>query len=78
MPIINQASPLPESYKDLPVVAGKPLLVFFAASKDPRTGESWCPDVRAALPVLQATFSAEDQPHLTYIEVGQRTEYEKV
>lgn len=30
--------------------------IAFLASKDPLTNQPWCPDVRAALPILEATF----------------------
>jgi hypothetical protein len=50
------------------------LFLAFIASNDPATGQSWCPDVRAAMPVLQKTFSSDDGSELAYVEVGQRPE----
>ncbi|KAI8304515.1 Serine/threonine-protein kinase pkn1 [Colletotrichum sp. SAR11_240] len=37
--------------------------------------ESWCPDVRAALPHINAAFSAETAPNMAFVEVGQRPEW---
>ncbi|KAI0472673.1 hypothetical protein GGR56DRAFT_676749 [Xylariaceae sp. FL0804] len=51
------------------------LFLAFVSSDDPRTGQSWCPDVRAALPYLEAAFEAEDKPTLLIVEVGQRPEW---
>ncbi|PWY89870.1 DUF953 domain protein [Aspergillus heteromorphus CBS 117.55] len=51
------------------------LFVVFVTSDDPATGQSWCPDVRAAWPVLEATFSPADAPQLAVVEVGQKPEW---
>ncbi|KAH9863989.1 hypothetical protein J1614_009922, partial [Plenodomus biglobosus] len=34
----------------------KPFILIFLSSADPVTGELWCPDVRAAMPVLGRVF----------------------
>ncbi|KFA69513.1 hypothetical protein S40285_05684 [Stachybotrys chlorohalonatus IBT 40285] len=49
--------------------------IIFTASKDPATGQPWCPDVRAALPHLQAAFTAGDCPQAAIVEVGQKPEW---
>ncbi|EAW14637.1 DUF953 domain protein [Aspergillus clavatus NRRL 1] len=51
------------------------LFIVFVTSDDPVTGQSWCPDVRAAWPVLEATFSPADAPRLAVVEVGQKPEW---
>jgi len=50
------------------------LFVCFISSTDPATKQPWCPDVRAALPRLDAAFSSEDAPKLAYVHVGQKPE----
>ncbi|EPE07536.1 hypothetical protein F503_00258 [Ophiostoma piceae UAMH 11346] len=60
---------LPASAAGLPA-KNLPLFLAFIASKDPATGKSWCPDVRAALPPLQAAFAAKTSPEVAFIEVG--------
>lgn len=52
-----------------------PFFITFTTSDLPETGESWCPDVRAALPHLKAAFSPEGSPEMAFVEVGQRPEY---
>lgn len=42
-----------EKEKDSPPSS---FFIAFLASKDPLTNQPWCPDVRAALPILEATF----------------------
>ncbi|KAK1964911.1 hypothetical protein LY78DRAFT_704043 [Colletotrichum sublineola] len=48
--------------------------ITFTTSDHPDTGESWCPDVRAALPHIKAAFSADSAPEMAFVEVGQRPE----
>lgn len=73
---VTQDFKLPSSPKslDLPEKAGQKLFLAFIASKDPVTKQSWCPDVRAALPVIEAKFSG-DEFEVRFVEVGQRPEY---
>ncbi|KAF1925900.1 uncharacterized protein M421DRAFT_423186 [Didymella exigua CBS 183.55] len=68
---------VPSTAHDLPVpeTANAKLYVAFIAGTDPVTKQSWCPDVRAALPRLQKAFSSEDAPHLLYVHVGQKPEW---
>ncbi|SPN98659.1 related to Thioredoxin domain-containing protein C21C3.12c [Cephalotrichum gorgonifer] len=78
MPILADFS-LPASPASLPV-PNEPNAKFFltfVASDDPVTKQSWCPDVRAALPVIKATFSADGAPTTAFVEVGQRPEWKK-
>ncbi|KXH61891.1 serine/threonine protein kinase [Colletotrichum nymphaeae SA-01] len=51
-----------------------PFFITFTTSDHPDTGESWCPDVRAALPHIIATFSPSSAPEMAFVEVGQRPE----
>lgn len=61
---ILKSFPLPSSPSALQIPNEKekdspPSNIFFIAflaSKDPLTNQPWCPDVRAALPILEATF----------------------
>lgn len=59
----------------LPADSPGPFFITFTTSDLPETGQSWCPDVRAALPHLKAAFSAEGSPEMAFAEVGQRPEY---
>jgi hypothetical protein len=74
MPIYNDLKA--DSPQDLPVPesATAKFFVCFIASIDPATGQPWCSDVRAALPVLEAVFRKEEQLELRYIYVGQKAE----
>lgn len=76
MPIQDQFQ-IPDSPQDLPVPNGEnaELFVAFISGTDPVTKQSWCPDVRAALPRLEKAFSGEAAPQLLYVHVGQRPEY---
>ena len=76
MPVQNPFK-LPISAQDLPLADEQNATFFlnFIASISPETNQSWCPDVRAALPVTDAAFSAKDAPHVGYVHVGQKPEY---
>ncbi|TDZ22284.1 Thioredoxin domain-containing protein [Colletotrichum orbiculare MAFF 240422] len=74
MPIATSFT-LPESAADLAVPEGSAFFITFTTSNLPETGESWCPDVRVALPHLNATFSADGAPEMAFVEVGQRPEW---
>ena len=76
MPIQDHFS-VPASAQDLPIPndASAKLFVVFISGTDPVTKQSWCPDVRAALPRLEKTFSGETAPQLLQVHVGQRPEY---
>ncbi|KAK1488367.1 hypothetical protein CABS01_01997 [Colletotrichum abscissum] len=52
-----------------------PFFITFTTSDHPDTGESWCPDVRAALPRIIAAFSPSSAPEMAFVEVGQRPEW---
>lgn len=68
---------LPDSAQDLPLTKDPNATYFlmFIASISPDTKQPWCPDVRAALPIVGATFSAGDAPEIGYVHVGQKPEY---
>lgn len=60
---ILKSFPLPSSPSALQIPNEKErdsppskFFIAFLASKDPLTHQPWCPDVRAALPILEATF----------------------
>lgn len=69
---------LPQAIGDLkfPSATTDAFFVVFLASKDPQTNKAWCPDVVAAMPALEKTFSGADKPQAAFIDVGQRPEYD--
>jgi hypothetical protein len=75
MPILKDYQ-LPSSPAKLTAPSADKSIFFlaFISSIDPVTNHSWCPDVRAALPVIDAAFSSDSAPELVYVEVGQRPE----
>ncbi|PYH47637.1 uncharacterized protein BP01DRAFT_390154 [Aspergillus saccharolyticus JOP 1030-1] len=77
MPLIKNF-PLPASASELPPpepTSTDPFFLVFVTSPDPTTGQSWCPDVRAAWPVLEKTFVDAEAPRLGVVEVGQKDEW---
>ncbi|KAI0198231.1 hypothetical protein F4808DRAFT_463070 [Astrocystis sublimbata] len=76
MPILDdfKLAESPEAFCQLQHVPS-PFFLAFIASDDPVTHEPWCPDVRACLPIIKATFSPDDAPKAALIPVGQKTEY---
>ena len=74
MPIIRDFA-LPKTASDL-AVSSEAFFIAFLASKDPQTNKPWCPDVVAALPTLEATFTGANKPQAAFIDVGQRPEYD--
>jgi hypothetical protein len=74
---IQQNFALPKAISDLvfPASTGNTFFVAFLASKDPKTQKPWCPDVVAALPTLESTFTGAKKPQAAFVEVGQRPEY---
>lgn len=76
MPIIHNFA-LPKAIGDLAIPAGTDaFFIAFLASKDPQTNKPWCPDVVAALPTLESTFTGANKPQAAFVEVGQRPEYD--
>ena len=75
MPIL-QPFTLPKTAADLAIPAStNAFFIAFLASKDPQTKKPWCPDVVAALPTLESTFTGAKKPQAAFVEVGQRPEY---
>ena len=74
MPIIRDFT-LPKTASDLAVKSADAFFIAFLASKDPQTNKPWCPDVVAALPTLESTFTGANKPQVAFVEVGQRPEY---
>lgn len=77
---ILKSFPLPSSPSALQIPNEKEkdsapsnFFIAFLASKDPLTNQPWCPDVRAALPILEATF----QEPTTSQEEGEEGKEEK-
>lgn len=75
MPFIADFT-IPESTKllQLPNDSNSKFFIVFVSSNDPATKQPWCPDVRAALPCIDAAFSSEHAPRLAVVEVGQKPE----
>lgn len=75
MPVLQNFA-LPKAIRELTLPpATEAFFVAFLASKDPATKKPWCPDVVAALPTLEATFTGAKKPQAAFVEVGQRPEY---
>ncbi|PSN60322.1 hypothetical protein BS50DRAFT_579204 [Corynespora cassiicola Philippines] len=76
MPIDNDFK-TPQSAQELalPGHDKAPLFLAFVSSVGSDTGLPWCPDVRAALPVLQAVFTKSEAPKLGIVGVGQKPEW---
>lgn len=76
MPVLESFT-VPASAKllELPEDPDTAFFIAFVSSKDLNTKLPWCPDVRAALPHLTTTFTAENAPNLAMAEVGQIPEY---
>ncbi|KAF2443287.1 hypothetical protein P171DRAFT_333572, partial [Karstenula rhodostoma CBS 690.94] len=68
---------LPSSAQDLPLAndTNATYFLMFISSISPETKQPWCPDVRAALPVIGAAFSAETAPRVGFVHVGQKPEW---
>jgi hypothetical protein len=74
MPVL-QPFTLPKTISDLAIPSStNAFFVAFLASKDPQTKKPWCPDVVAALPTLESTFTGAKKPQAAFVEVGQRPE----
>lgn len=73
MPITKNFT-LPGSAKLLEVPEGpnSKLFLAFISGDDPITKQPWCPDVRAALPHIDAAFTAPDAPTVAYVSVGEK------
>ncbi|KAK7180417.1 hypothetical protein DPSP01_001807 [Paraphaeosphaeria sporulosa] len=71
---------LPKSAQDLPLAndTDDTYFLFFISSISPETKQPWCPDVRAALPVVGAAFSFENAPEVGFVHVGQKPEWKDV
>ncbi|KAJ5901477.1 thioredoxin reductase [Penicillium taxi] len=73
MPVITDfVFPRSPEALTLPQNEESTFFLIFTTSNDPKTGQSWCPDVRAALPYLKASFASQDSPQAAWVEVGQR------
>ncbi|CZT04553.1 uncharacterized protein RAG0_10974 [Rhynchosporium agropyri] len=66
MPLLGRII-APASVRELNVSGpGRPLFVTFISSNHPETGKSWCPDVRTALPLLNAAFASREAPEMVW------------
>lgn len=72
------ASSLPPSWrqiKDRLPNSGDSTYLFFIVDNDAATGQPWCPDVRAALPVVQRFFEQNDGLDVAFVSVGSKPAY---
>ncbi|CZT17468.1 related to Thioredoxin domain-containing protein C21C3.12c [Ramularia collo-cygni] len=76
MPIIRDFA-IPKAASDLvfPPPATTVFFIAFLASVDPQTRRPWCPDVVAALPTLEASFTGAKKPVAAFVDVGSRLEW---
>ncbi|KAK1751307.1 hypothetical protein QBC47DRAFT_391606 [Echria macrotheca] len=71
-------SSLPASPSDLRSRLSNPgasTYIFFIVDDDPATGKPWCPDVRAALPVVTKFFEGHPELDVSVVSVGSRAEW---
>ena len=69
MPILQNFT-LPKAIADLAFPsATDTFFIAFLASRDPATNKAWCPDVRAALPTLESTFTGAKKPQVAFAEI---------
>ncbi|KAH8763093.1 hypothetical protein F5883DRAFT_498583 [Diaporthe sp. PMI_573] len=73
--ISNFTLPAAANALAIPAESPAPFFITFTTSDLPETGQSWCPDVRAALPHLKTAFGAQGSPDMAFVEVGQRPEW---
>ncbi|KAI0124187.1 thioredoxin domain-containing protein C21C3.12c [Xylariales sp. AK1849] len=66
--------PLWQGLKDRIPRLGESTHVLFIVDDDKKTGQPWCPDVRAALPVLKKVFDKSEEEVLV-VSVGSRDQW---
>ncbi|KAK0623781.1 hypothetical protein B0T14DRAFT_565103 [Immersiella caudata] len=62
----------PDGLKDRLAKAGDSTYLFFIVDNDAATGQPWCPDVRAALPVVEKYFAQHPNLDISAVSVGSR------
>ncbi|KAK4445225.1 hypothetical protein QBC34DRAFT_413452 [Podospora aff. communis PSN243] len=65
----------PDGLKDGLPKAGDSTYLFFIVGNDEATGQPWCPDVRAALPVVEKYFAQHPDLDISTVSVGSRPEW---
>lgn len=76
MPVLNNfTAPSSATQLSLPQDLKNKFFIAFISSLDTATKQPWCPDVRRALPHINAAFSSSDGSAVALVEVGQRPEY---
>lgn len=75
MPIIRDFTlPANPGLLELPEGPNAKLYVAFYSGNDATTNQPWCPDVRVAIPHIEAAFSAETAPTVAIVSVGEKPE----
>ncbi|KAK5659851.1 hypothetical protein OQA88_13314 [Cercophora sp. LCS_1] len=62
----------PDGLKDRLPKSGDSTYIFFIVDNDAATGQPWCPDVRAALPVVEKYFAQHPNLSVSAVSVGSR------
>ncbi|KAJ5107699.1 hypothetical protein N7456_004374 [Penicillium angulare] len=76
MPVIRDFTlPANLGLLELPEGPNAKLYVAFYSGNDATTKQPWCPDVRAAIPHIDAAFSAQDAPAVAIVSVGEKAEW---
>jgi len=65
----------PNGIKERLPKAGDSTYILFIVDNDAATGQPWCPDVRAALPVVEKYFAQHPDLSISAASVGSRVEY---
>ena len=76
MPVTTDFTlPATPSALDLSEGSNGAFFIAFISGDNAQTKQPWCPDVRAALPHINAAFSADGAPVVAFASVGQIPEY---
>ena len=65
----------PDGFKNRLSKAGDSTYLFWIVDNDAATGQPWCPDVRAALPVVENYFAEHPDLSISAVSVGSRAAY---
>ncbi|KAK0640660.1 hypothetical protein B0T16DRAFT_393082 [Cercophora newfieldiana] len=65
----------PDGLADRLAKAGDSTYIFFIVDNDAATGQPWCPDVRAAIPVVDKYFAEHPDLSVSAVSVGSRPEW---
>lgn len=73
MPLIKDFTlPASAAHLDVSEAHDAKFIIAFISGNDPVTHQPWCPDVRDALPHLDAAFAHSDAPAVAVVSVGEK------